>query len=48
VETPSEVLVHDMLVVEGLEYIRVSERVVALELIVMCSANTGDVVGFID
>jgi hypothetical protein len=34
--------------VERLHYVRISESIIPLELIVVCSTNAGDVVGFVD
>lgn len=47
-QSSGEVLVHDVLMVERFEYIRISESIITLKLIVMCSTNAGDVVGFVD
>ena len=46
-QSSGKVLVYDMFMVECLHHIRISERIVTLKQIIVCSANTGDVVGFV-
>ena len=46
-QSSGKVLVHDVLMVECLHHIRICERIVTLEQIIVCSANAGDVIGFV-
>ena len=46
-QSSSKILVYDMFMVERLHHVRISERIVTLKQIIVCSANTGDVIRFV-
>ena len=46
-QSSGKILVYNMFMVERLHHIRISERIVTLKQIIVCSANTGDAIGLV-